>query len=127
MYTGDVAVVGVGRLFHRALYRVSQPTIQILPNRDLSDFIDRAGFPVREGFGKLRCYLCACLAVDSLPLAAFCRVDSVLGGPPTILAAVDCPLTVTPLLLGHRLRLPLNVGSTRFIIQECRIYFYNYV
>ena len=40
MNTGDVGVVGVGRLFDRAFDRVREPSIQVLLERELSGIVD---------------------------------------------------------------------------------------
>jgi hypothetical protein len=105
-----VAVVGGGP--HAAPDGVRQPVAQVLPQPQVLRLEARAAaLPVGERLRELHRHLCSRLAVEGLALAPLSRVDRILGAPAPVLAPVDRPLAVAPLLLGHHRPPSLGRGA----------------
>src|SRR5215208_1227420 len=129
MNTGDVGVVGVGRLFDRAFHRVREPSIQVLPECELSGIVDEPAVSICQCLCELAWDLRPRLARYRTPRAPFASPDGVLCRPYAVLAAVDRALAVAALThllppspaLPDRLRVhPLSGGWSSVAPQSCR-------
>jgi hypothetical protein len=108
---GDVGVVGVGRLFDRALHGVCEPAVQVLLDRDPPGVVEEAAVSVCHSFRELARDLRSGLARHRTPLAPFGGPDGVLGRPRAVLASVDRALVIAA-LLSHLYR-PLHESARK--------------